>query len=92
MTAPDKPRVLVTRKWPDRVEVLIAERCDVTFNEADLPLAPHQLAAAMRDYDAICSTITDRIRAIETRETMGLCGLANLDDWHAGRKPRNSLT
>lgn len=40
MTVPAKPRVLVTRKWPDRVEVLIAERYDATFNESDLPLLP----------------------------------------------------
>ncbi len=63
MTAPDRVRVLVTRKWPERIEALIAKRYDATFNESDLPLRPDQLAAAMRDYDAICSTITDRIGA-----------------------------
>jgi lactate dehydrogenase-like 2-hydroxyacid dehydrogenase len=59
----DRPRILVTRKWPDRVEALIAERYDATFNSADSPLTPEALADAMRDYDAICPTITDRLTA-----------------------------
>lgn len=59
----DRPRILVTRKWPDRVEALIAERYDATFNPADIPLTPEALAGAMRDYDAICPTITDRLTA-----------------------------
>lgn len=59
----DRPRILVTRKWPDRVEALIAENYDATFNPDDIPLTPDALAAAMRDYDAICPTITDRLTA-----------------------------
>ncbi|MEC3909340.1 D-glycerate dehydrogenase [Sphingobium sp. CR2-8] len=58
-----KPRILVTRKWPERVEALIAERYDATFNADDTPLTEAALAAAMRDYDAICSTITDKLHA-----------------------------
>ncbi len=63
MSAPDRLRVLVTRKWPDRVEALIAERYDATFNQHDAPLGVEQLASAMREYDAVCATITDRIDA-----------------------------
>ncbi|MBO9695024.1 MAG: D-glycerate dehydrogenase [Sphingopyxis sp.] len=59
----DKARVLVTRKWPERVEALIAERYDATFNPDDMPLTEAALAAAMRDYDAICPTITDKLHA-----------------------------
>jgi lactate dehydrogenase-like 2-hydroxyacid dehydrogenase len=59
----DKPRILVTRKWPERVEALIAERYDATFNDDDAPLREAALVAAMRDYDAICPTITDRLHA-----------------------------
>ena len=60
---PDKPRLLVTRKWPERVEALIAERYDATFNQDDIPLTEAALAAAMQDYDAICPTITDKLHA-----------------------------
>lgn len=59
----DKPRILVTRKWPERVEAMIAERYDATFNDHDTPLTDAALAAAMRDYDAICPTITDKLHA-----------------------------
>ena len=60
---PDKPRLLVTRKWPERVEALIAERYDATFNQDDIPLTEAALAAAVQDYDAICPTITDKLHA-----------------------------
>ncbi len=63
MFSPDRLRVLVTRKWPERVEASIAERYDATFNDSDAPLGADQLASAMRDYDAVCTTITDRIDA-----------------------------
>lgn len=59
----NKPRILVTRKWPERVEALIAQRYDATFNDSDVALTSAQLAAAMRDFDAICPTITDRLDA-----------------------------
>lgn len=59
----DKPRILVTRKWPEPVEALIAQRYDATFNDSDVALTSAQLAAAMRDFDAICPTITDRLDA-----------------------------
>ena len=59
----DKARILVTRKWPERVETLIAARYDTTFNGDDTPMTDAALAAAMRDYDAICPTITDKLHA-----------------------------
>ena len=59
----DKPRILVTRKWPEPVEALIAQRYDATFNDRDVALTSAQLAAAMRDFDAICPTITDPLDA-----------------------------
>jgi lactate dehydrogenase-like 2-hydroxyacid dehydrogenase len=56
----DKPRLLVTRRWPAEVEAYLAGRYDVTLNTDDRPLARGDLADAMRRYDAICPTITDR--------------------------------
>jgi lactate dehydrogenase-like 2-hydroxyacid dehydrogenase len=58
-----KAKVLLTRAWPEAVEQWLAERCDLTPNPGDRPLASNQLAAALRDYDIVCPTITDRIGA-----------------------------
>jgi lactate dehydrogenase-like 2-hydroxyacid dehydrogenase len=58
-----RPRVLVTRRWPEAVERRLAERFDVTLNRDDRPLDPAALSAAMREHDALCPTITDRIDA-----------------------------
>jgi lactate dehydrogenase-like 2-hydroxyacid dehydrogenase len=57
------PRILLTRRWTDAVERHLATRYDVTLNEADVPLTAEQLQRAMRDYDALCPTVTDRIDA-----------------------------
>lgn len=58
-----KKRILVTRKWPDRVEALLAQRYDATFNPDDRPLGHAELLRAMREYDALCPTITDLLDA-----------------------------
>ncbi len=57
------PRILLTRRWTDAVEQLLATRYDVTFNDTDVPLTAAQLRAAMQGYDALCPTVTDRIDA-----------------------------
>ncbi len=62
MTAP-RPRILLTRRWPSPVEDALAERYDVTRNVDDVALDMNALATAMRDYDAICPTLTDRLPA-----------------------------
>ncbi len=58
-----RPRVLVTRRWPEAVERQLAEQFDVTFNEGDAPLGQADLAAAMGEYDVLCPTVSDRIDA-----------------------------
>lgn len=58
-----KPRVLVTRRWPAAVEARLAEDFDVQLNTADKPLAPEDFRAAMREYDAILPTVTDKLGA-----------------------------
>ncbi|MGF7147996.1 lactate dehydrogenase-like 2-hydroxyacid dehydrogenase [Sphingomonas zeicaulis] len=58
-----RPRILLTRRWPEAVEARLAERYDVTLNEGDQPLSLDALAAAMRDYDALCPTVTDKVPA-----------------------------
>jgi lactate dehydrogenase-like 2-hydroxyacid dehydrogenase len=56
-----KPKILLTRRWPEAVEARLAASYEVTLNEADVPLDAAALAAAMREHDALCPTVTDRI-------------------------------
>jgi lactate dehydrogenase-like 2-hydroxyacid dehydrogenase len=58
-----RPRILLTRRWPSQVEQYLATRYDVTLNETDQPMDAAALRAAMREYDALCPTVTDRIDA-----------------------------
>ena len=64
----DRPRILLTRRWTDEVEHYLAERFDVTLNTSDVPMDATALGAAMRECDALCPTVTDRIdaRVLET--------------------------
>ncbi|OWZ90326.1 D-glycerate dehydrogenase [Sinorhizobium sp. LM21] len=58
-----KPRILLTRRWPAAVEQVLAERFDVTLNEGDVPLTAAELADALRTYDAVLPTVSDRLPA-----------------------------
>lgn len=58
-----RPRILLTRRWTHAVEQHLAERYDVTLNDSDVPMSADALRAAMRTYDALCPTVTDRIDA-----------------------------
>ncbi|MFD0858861.1 2-hydroxyacid dehydrogenase [Roseovarius aquimarinus] len=58
-----KPRVLVTRRWPDAVEARLAEEFDAVFSEHDRPLDTGAFREAFRDFDAVLPTVTDRIDA-----------------------------
>lgn len=56
-----RPRILLTRRWPDAVEQRLAASYDVTFNQSDQPMDAAALAQAMRYHDALCPTVTDRV-------------------------------
>ena len=56
-------RVRVTRRLPEATQALLARQHDTTFNDDDIPLDRAALEQAMRDYDAVIPTITDRIDA-----------------------------
>ncbi len=58
-----RPKILVTRRWPDAVEARLDETYDATLNPGDVILSAAELAAAAQDYDAILPTVTDRIGA-----------------------------
>lgn len=58
-----KPRILLTRRWVDMVERQLQDRFDTILNEDDHPLDADTLRMAMRDFDALCPTVSDRITA-----------------------------
>ena len=61
MTA--KPKVILTRKWPAKVEAVMQERFDTQLNTADKAMSPGELRAALNLYDAVCPTVTDKMGA-----------------------------
>jgi glyoxylate reductase len=56
-----KPKVVVTRKLPDPVEVRMRELFDTEFNAADRPMPADALAHAMATAEVLVPTVTDRI-------------------------------
>lgn len=56
-----KPKIALTRKWPAKVEAVLAERFDATFNKADKPMMAGELRGALNLYDALCPTVTDKL-------------------------------
>ncbi len=58
-----KPKVIVTRRWPETVEHRIAVLFEAVFNEADEPLGREGLMAALGEADALFPTVTDPLDA-----------------------------
>lgn len=58
-----KPRILVTRRWPDAVERVLAERFETTFNQNDVAMDGQALSDALRSFDAVLPTVSDRLPA-----------------------------
>ncbi len=54
-----KPKILLTRKWPEAAESKAQELFDVTLNADDHKFSIDELKAAMTNYDAICPTVSD---------------------------------
>ena len=54
-----KPKVLITRRWPEAVEKAMSASFDVTLNTDDTPMTAEQLQQALQEYDAICPCVTD---------------------------------
>ena len=59
----ERPKVLVTRRWPAEVERALEERFEVTLNASDRPLSQAELARAVDEYDVLCPTVSDKIDA-----------------------------
>ena len=56
-----KFKILVTRKWPKKVEKSLTATFDTTLNVEDKPLSESELIEAMKSYDALLPTVTDPI-------------------------------
>ena len=57
----EKFKILVTRKWPKKVEEKLLSTFDTTLNVEDKPLSEAELIDGMRSYDALLPTVTDPI-------------------------------
>jgi lactate dehydrogenase-like 2-hydroxyacid dehydrogenase len=58
-----KPKVVVTRKWPEQVEAKLKELFDVKLNEDDHQMSVAELHEALQTADALCPTVSDNINA-----------------------------
>lgn len=58
-----KPKVIVTRKWPDEVESQLKALYNVQLNESDVPMTADELKKALQNADALLPTVTDSISA-----------------------------
>lgn len=54
-----RPRILVTRKLPTVVENRLSSSYDVSLNITDRPMSKVELSAAMSNFDALVSTVSD---------------------------------
>lgn len=58
-----RPVVVLTRKWPDRVESEMAGRFDLRGVTGRQPLGPDQVIARCRGANILCPTFADRVPA-----------------------------
>ncbi|MCA1367923.1 D-glycerate dehydrogenase [Bradyrhizobium sp. BRP14] len=56
-------RILLTRRWPEAVEQVLAARFETVFNEGDRSMDAAALAEALRNFDAVLPTVSDRLPA-----------------------------
>jgi len=58
-----KPKVIVSRRWPEQVETHMKEVFDVQLNEDDHIMSAEEMKAALKSADAFCPTVTDAVNA-----------------------------
>ena len=82
------PRVLLTRKWPEAAEARASKTFGAQLNADDHKMSVEELKDAMKNYDAVCPTVSDfQINAdilnVEGRKCKVLCnfgvGFNNID-------------
>ena len=79
-----RPKVLLTRKWPDRVEDKLCSRFEVELNHDDHPLAGKELLDALKKFDAICPSVTDNLNGTILRSSNGANRTKILANYGAG--------
>ena len=57
------PSLLLTRRWPHAVEDELHRRYRVTVDAHDQKLSKAELQSAMRNFDVLCPTVSDRLDA-----------------------------
>ncbi len=58
-----KPKVIITRRWPEAAEARAKDLFDAVLNEHDQPMTKEELQEAMRTAEAVCPTVSDNISA-----------------------------
>ncbi|OGT33751.1 MAG: D-glycerate dehydrogenase [Gammaproteobacteria bacterium RBG_16_51_14] len=58
-----KPKVIITRRWPQEAEARAMEWFDARLNKEDKPMSVAELQEALRTADAVCPTVSDAISA-----------------------------
>ncbi|SLN61361.1 Glycerate dehydrogenase [Roseivivax jejudonensis] len=58
-----KPRILLTRAWPEAVEARLARDYDAVLNREDTAMGTAEIGAALAEFDAVCPTVSDRLPA-----------------------------
>lgn len=56
-----KPKVIVTRRWPEQVEAEMQRLFDVELNTDDRPMTEDEIRNAMMRADALCPTVSDKL-------------------------------
>lgn len=55
----NKPKILLTRRWPADAEAMAKDIFDVCLNEDDHKMSVQELQEAVKNYDAVCPTVSD---------------------------------
>lgn len=58
-----KPKVIVSRRWPEAVEAKLKTLFDAQLNETDALMSAEQMRAALQTADAFCPTVSDAVNA-----------------------------
>ena len=66
-----RPKILLTRRWPEPVERRLALRYEASFSADDRPLDAEALGRALQDHDALCPTVSDVIDAAVLEQARG---------------------
>jgi lactate dehydrogenase-like 2-hydroxyacid dehydrogenase len=68
-----KPKIFMTRRWPESVEKELLGRYNVTLNTEDRPLSAEAFKFALQNYDAVCPAVCDSFPAEVLKVTHKRC-------------------